>query len=589
MRWAGRAVAAAVVAAGAVLVPLAVPPAAAVWDDPIEPVHDLPSTWRGAGSGGVLDPDDAIIRKYEIDLSRDIRAPKLSPLSIAKGVGVLGIAQAIGMGFGVSSELGVSIYAVMNGATVDEARCEMPDWYNGAVGVLSLGAMGSCNLQFLEPNVGVTPGQRLEFGDFWLTYHGLGTAPGPVYCYNGPRNSTGRIYAPSGYGMRQAVTKIDAGGMRTWEGSGCGAGIAFSYREPPIEVYEAATGQVVASMVETSADPERQARCQVDMLDGSVVSSAWVTYTEGTGFPTDALDAACGSATVGIDPGQIAGYGIETEDHTGTRERIIDVDVPAEHDPRTGRESLILYKVLPTGDLLPCLTNPADCSDWFEESFGEDGDPNNYRCEYGEEYVNLDECIVYRHSFKPGSIGTITDPETGETIDWGQQPINSIDPSTGPGTGASPGTVCMAQWGLVANPIEWVLQPIKCALVWAFVPRTSVVESHVTGLGESVGDIGSVQPILTLIDELPSSSGCSGIPITLEFFGEEAHGNLLAACDGEAAAAATVVNGLLTLGLTTGAILALVRYAAAVFGFVGPGGAIEQTQAHVQRSGKGGD
>src|SRR5690606_41882694 len=68
--------------------------------------------------------------------------------------------------------------------------------------------------------------------------------------------------------------------------------------------------------------------------------------------------------------------------------------------------------------------------------------------------VNLDECIVYRHSFKPGSLGTITDPETGETIDWGRQPINSIDPSTGPGTGSSPGTVCMAQWGLVARSEE---------------------------------------------------------------------------------------------------------------------------------------
>jgi hypothetical protein len=48
----------------------------------------------------------------------------------------------------------------------------------------------------------------------------------------------------------------------------------------------------------------------------------------------------------------------------------------------------------------------------------------------------------------------------------------------------------------------------------------------------------------------------------------------------------------MTLALVTGAVLAIARYAAAVFGFIGPGGSIEQAQrgAEVQQrqSGKAG-
>jgi hypothetical protein len=128
-----------------------------------------------------------------------------------------------------------------------------------------------------------------------------------------------------------------------------------------------------------------------------------------------------------------------------------------------------------------------------------------YACSFNGNPVALTECGVYRYTFDSRTATpTITDPVTDEQIVWGSRPdgSNSIDPGTGPGTATSPGTQCMAEWGSAPDPVQWVLHPVKCALVWAFVPRTAVatatqlrMEDHWRGslpgqLAEAISGIG---------------------------------------------------------------------------------------------------
>lgn len=146
----------------------------------------------------------------------------------------------------------------------------------------------------------------------------------------------------------------------------------------------------------------------------------------------------------------------------------------------------------PSNDWTICLTADATCGTPATETVGE-----TTTCVWGGYEVHSGACgpVVSPEvtpEIAPRTTGTqvvttAPDPiEIGSTTDvvTTQPTTTTTDPPDEPGTGTdivvpiNPGTGmgnptdgegCIGGWSWF-NPIEWVLEPVKCALLWAFVP-----------------------------------------------------------------------------------------------------------------------
>jgi hypothetical protein len=283
------------------------------------------------------------------------------------------------------------------------------------------------------------------------------------------------------------------------------------------------------------ANPPRQLVTTNTCVDGqgntSTTTASSATFTEtDASYPAFPVAPVCPSGT------HLAGSTVvETSPGLPTK-TIWQFSVPThvqqwqQNFPECGDGScrLGLTKIGPSGsDLGDCFAEQGRCTGWFT-------DPNkteDYQCTYGPpaspSNVDITECNTYSGYFDPADQAKGTpygDPATGAI------PTTSVTTSTGTttttdspdpsGAAASPdGVSCFPSgWASVMNPVEWVLQPIKCALTWAFVPSTSTLadlESQVTtGLnGTGVGEWGSA--LSGLFGKLGGSgSGCTGPTVT---------------------------------------------------------------------------
>lgn len=167
-------------------------------------------------------------------------------------------------------------------------------------------------------------------------------------------------------------------------------------------------------------------------------------------------------------------------------------------------------------------------------------------------------------------------PPTTDPPGAGSLPLTGTNPQLANNTapqwdmGACLGA--MWQW----NPIAWVHVPVRCALEWAFTPRPEAIQDAqnavVTGYRAS-----AFAPITGAIENMggtfQSIYGCEGLPFDVNFFGIEFRGRLFESCsppwDGVASFTRNIITGVLWLG----GGLAIMRYGAGVFGFMGVGGA----------------
>lgn len=76
-------------------------------------------------------------------------------------------------------------------------------------------------------------------------------------------------------------------------------------------------------------------------------------------------------------------------------------------------------------------------------------------------------------------------------------------------------------WGIF-NPASWVLKPVKCALTWAFVPKTATLATLSATASDDLTRVG-IAPIAGAVNanfaKLGSSSGCDGPPVTFSAVG----------------------------------------------------------------------
>lgn len=212
---------------------------------------------------------------------------------------------------------------------------------------------------------------------------------------------------------------------------------------------------------------------------------------------------------------------------------------------------LSLWQLVSGTRYAECGPAAIGCPDWWKDPAKAD----NYQCHYGPYTVDLGRCGVFR---EPGQVKantmTVTDPSTGQKVST--PVVNSTDPedykaipdpdpvpdpdgTTVPGPEPCAGEGCLALpwpdpvddpgvqtrcfpqgWG-VFNPLSWVYMPIKCALVWAFVPAPAVVAANLErgqGALTSHGILGVIPEAVAVPGQIAGgfTGGCTGGLLSLD-------------------------------------------------------------------------
>lgn len=248
--------------------------------------------------------------------------------------------------------------------------------------------------------------------------------------------------------------------------------------------------------------------------------------------------------------------------------------------PSTKTCEMTLWKITTTG-LDWCGQNGELCNGWAQQPNARD----NYECRYGDYTIEIDRCSAFRYpdvgklpnftedgdpipieAPKPVPLpGEVVDPVTGTPI-----PIPVPSPEVQPGT-----TNCYPTgWGAL-NPISWVVQPVQCALQWAFVPKASTVNNVWQRIGQSWQRWGLVKltTAVTAWEFIPPGGGCSGVTVSMGWLVASApEAKFFNACPGEPMAPyAFWVKILLTLAIVLAGVQSVTTSVAGLVQFKGLG------------------
>lgn len=457
-------------------------------------------------------------------------------------------------GFAIG-QAGLQLYGQITGDDPLEGICG--SGFEGVGAVIYMGMMPDCSAPVSTPNVDA-PGGYADLklnGTTIVSYKGSlpPVAQAPNYwsrfCY-GYSGST-----PTGYSIVKVFTNgtTGSGAPSYWTGSGCstnyyhygpdyqGKWPGFGEYSPGLSLKQNSTNQIVATMTKLSTNPKRTPNCRIEWEDGTQTTANGLDYHEDVGIPLSSTGLGCEQAYVskpGAGPDLLPErISVHSSSEDGAITQIVDSPVP-EMSPEQRRgldanitRGLVLEKTV-NGVVDSCMTWAADCAQWWDDP----AKTSNYRCTFNGAVITLDECGVYRNTFNERTATpTITDPETGNQAPWeSSSPSNT----TNPGTGPTPGEACMSEWSSAPNPIDWILHPIKCALVWAFVPRDSVVVSTQTALATAWAPtiFGRLPDVVGTALTIPDGgSGCSGplvaIPLHLGDLNVDYQGYPLSACE----------------------------------------------------------
>ncbi|WP_449280969.1 hypothetical protein [Leucobacter sp.] len=620
-------------------------PAHAASSSPVAPVQDLPSrvakvyynpdTLGPPGSPSYDDNMADMLKKQEELLkaqSRQAQKGKVpfKPLSVFKNIGrvakngsKIGIAGSIGWMLG---QAGLSTYSVFSGQSYEDLICSQPEWYQGVNNFFMFDTGPDCTARFPQLDDGeVITGGYLEFGDY--KYQIIGLRIGSATGGGGPVKRQIAVISEAQLPVQYAV-KVDlppdalpgstAGQVGSlvwgilhddpsrpaWAYHNAGNDwrtndpSSFSFAEP--YVYRKSDNQVMARATPmertTEKDLDRVTNCEVKWSDGSTTGGAGTPYREVTGMPVSSKGLGCETGSKEkLDDGEVPEeVKVTTTGSDGKSEEVHKENVPKttpeerEVLRETSREGLVLKRGTKS-----CMTWEADCAGWWDATnSGTTG--TEYKCTFGGKPTALKECGVYRYTFdKPTNKPTITVQE-GTELGGGNTPITTREiewitadedmNSTNPGDSINPGAQCMSQWSSTGDPISWVLHPVKCALVWAFVPRKAEVDKAGKQIVKAWKPTMPGQIVAATTDALTPPAGLSGcmgphvyIPMNIGETDLTVDWYPLAACEppmSNVAATARVIGAAVLIFLT---LLGIIRRASASVNAPGVGTATEGT------------
>lgn len=178
-----------------------------------------------------------------------------------------------------------------------------------------------------------------------------------------------------------------------------------------------------------------------------------------------------------------------------------------------------------------CSPSRTECQTWPSVSSSA---PSRVTCKWGTYTVPTSDCLALLPNAYKSEVGTVYDPHSqtwtaidtyGNPIASNPQPWNPTNPAPAPGTnvgtpttpgtgtstggfpstGTNPSDTCVPG-GWSWNPVDWVKNPVICALQEAFVPKTDIGGR----IGGIITTIQGKPPLSWFVPVwgAPSSAGC---------------------------------------------------------------------------------
>lgn len=323
-------------------------------------------------------------------------------------------------------------------------------------------------------------------------------------------------------------------------------------------------------IVQTAGDPERKLKTTIHGSDNKDYSALSAPYHESSvNLPAPAVP---------ILPPGVAPLSMKVEDSGGTAvNTLYNKDTTPEF-----KDLLTKYPECVNSSCLldlrtkgaSCFAGNSDCADWFVDLTKE----TDYSCTYGTHAMPLAECNIYAETFKDKAQAegaTWADPETGLPLGAATTTPGAKALADKTVADASQPRTCFPTGWAALNPVNWVLQPVQCALEWAFVPRETVTRDNDIRLRGAAGGgvLGSIAAVGGSLVAFPVvADGCGGVPWRFKIYTLDINANLLNSCPGQPLHDISVqVKTIVTAILWTIAILAWIRYIATIFGYTGFG------------------
>jgi hypothetical protein len=331
------------------------------------------------------------------------------------------------------------------------------------------------------------------------------------------------------------------------------------------------TAPSTQNVITNEQDPTRWLTCTIKTTDGQTFTANSDNFKESSGAvapvkcPTIPSNLTAGHMTITLNGGPQV-LTLYDQDSTAAYQAAQSAY------PACSNGTCTLDLIDGTGS---CYDGDSSrCATWVN-------DPNRdtkYKCKYGTYDAPIKDCFALGNAFDPAKVAAgngIADPATGQ--DTKTQTTVKPDASGAPEPADAGDTreACFPTgWGAF-NPLNWVLQPVKCALNWAFVPRASKMNELSGNLKSAVGGtaIAGLQAGMGNWAAFGiGDGGCNGIPLSTTIYGQQIKIDLLKACPGDALApAANVTHLVVSAAIITAGVLACLRYIANVFGFAGFG------------------
>jgi hypothetical protein len=229
----------------------------------------------------------------------------------------------------------------------------------------------------------------------------------------------------------------------------------------------------------SSDNPDRSFVCTYTLADGKTVEKESTTFKE-------TEDNVPSPVCPAVDPNEgnpVKNVAVdEVNKDTKQKQRVYEDSTTDEYQKWWGaypecREGACALDLVQKSTQRSCFYDAKSaeaCEDWMI-------DPNktdHYQCYYGGHKVDLTECYVYGDTLKPEKVldGTAySDPATGESTS-GQSSPNAAQKTLGRSwTDPQDFRGCLDRGWSKANPVEWVLIPMQCALQWGFAPSQQTI------------------------------------------------------------------------------------------------------------------
>lgn len=324
----------------------------------------------------------------------------------------------------------------------------------------------------------------------------------------------------------------------------------------------------LAGLQAPSADPLRHLSCKILDSNGQDQEKSTGSFRESGGKIPDPV---CPLLADGVTPKRVTVYSVN--ESTGERTVIYDgeqspwaAEVEAKYPQCT--TGLCTLELLRMPARTSCFEGENNCDGWYTDPQKE----TKYSCEYDGTVVSLDHCNQYRQVFD--------DEARNSGAPYSNQDGSfSLTPTTKNAAGSSlagkPTFESCMEDSSATDVFSLVFTPVRCALVWAFVPSPLAITKQAADSADAVMDTDVGRWLLAVPSFFANLSvpGCKGFAWKLvpPLAKTERTVYPVDACTGWQADVAGVVYVCSTLFVLLAGAAAVLSQVSSVFGFAGFG------------------